>query len=255
MRESPFWNFLGDIPTKQKLVFLFVLIIIMLFITNIANWYTYSYKDTSVQDILFEVLPDWSSVDVPIPNIITILQGLLIFSARPFLKTVCQIVFLISVLDIVRALTIVSTMLPLAKADMHSDRCLHTPQSFTETFVIVTTEGTCGDYIFSGHMVTSILLLLFTLQRSSSDLCKIFSFVCSLGMALMLIVLRWHYTDDVIIGVLIATLSFLVYVAYSKHEKWKNSWFYFEDKQTKQKKAGEKISCITITHTQNDIRF
>lgn len=226
MRESQCPKWFGPIPTKRKLVSLLVLIIIMLFITNIANWYTYSYKGTSVQDILFEVLPDWSSVDVPIPNLITIVQGLFVFSARPFLKTVCQIAFLISVLDIVRALTIVSTMLPLAKADAHSDRCLHTPQSFMETFEIVTMEGSCGDYIFSGHTVTSVILLLFTLQRSSSDICKISSFICSLGMGLVLIAMRWHYTDDVLLGVLIATLSFLLYDAYS--EKWQNSWFYFD---------------------------
>lgn len=219
-----FLDIIGPLPSIKNFAYLFILICVMLFITNVSNWYTLNYADELSHDILFDIFPDWSDIELPLPNFVTILQGAcILFGVRPLLKTICQIAFLVSILDIIRALTIASTMLPMTDADKHSDKCLKQPKTFVETFIIVTKDGTCGDYMFSGHMVTSIFFLLFTLQRSRFLIFALLSIISSFLMWLLLVAMRWHYTDDIIIAALVATLSFVVYDTYS----YTQMWFYF----------------------------
>ena len=66
-------------------------------------------------------------------------------------------------------------------------------------------------------------------------------------MGLVLIAMRWHYTDDVLLGVLIATLSFLLYDAYS--EKWQNSWFYFDTLRTPNMQARKEETHLVRRNT------
>jgi len=217
-------------PSAQQFLYIITLAIIMVFFWNLANWYLLTNRSSVVSDILFNSLPDWSAETLPIPTYIFFVQVLcFMISVRPILKPTLQMIFMFTVLQMIRSATMIATMLPRTTSDELHEFCLQTPKTYVETFAIVLKNGTCGDYMFSGHTVTAVILLLFTLQYSQYLWTGLLSILCTFLTATTLIFMRWHYTDDIIIGALLASLSFVVYNAYRSTRLW----FYFERMGTK----------------------
>ena len=92
-----------------------------------------------------------------------------------------------------------------------------------ETWIdIVTSVGpiygnfkSCGDLIFSGHMAfstTAVLLYLRVLDRYHTGFSRtrwVVGAIYLIGLSALLLAGRKHYTVDVVLGVLIASLSYL----------------------------------------------
>jgi len=209
-------------PRSEHILYLVFTCLSLLVVVTVANYYVLNHMDGQLHDISFEMLPNWSGITVPVPNYLLLIQVVcILFGLRPFVQTTCQIIFVVSVLQFVRAVTIVSTMLPLTVVEQHSEHCK--PTTYLNTFLVVATGSTCGDYLFSGHMATSVLFMLFTVQRTRSACCFHTSIACTVLMPVALILMRWHYTDDILIGLLLSTLFFLVYDTHKESDKW----FYF----------------------------
>lgn len=69
----------------------------------------------------------------------------------------------------------------------------------------------CLDYMYSGHTIHAVLVVLFTLYLSDSTLEKVFITLLGLLELLYIIGSRIHYTADVLVGSLITILAFFAW--------------------------------------------
>ena len=69
-------------------------------------------------------------------------------------------------------------------------------------------DKTCGDYMFSGHAATYVLISLFFTEFSGYIIEKILIWIISCIGILLLIITRIHYSVDVFIGFFVSILSF-----------------------------------------------
>ena len=128
--------------------------------------------------------------------------------------------FLNCTLLIIRGFTTSSTHMPNIRVYYY---CKERPDNFFRVLTLMIAHGTCSDYMFSGHTVTSFLLFLFAYTHASTVYATISGlFLC--GTIFSLWVFRWHYTSDIIIAL---TVTWLTYVLYKEHEKDNKTWFYF----------------------------
>tara|TARA_B100001142_G_C13818113_1_gene455400 strand:- start:80 stop:391 length:312 start_codon:yes stop_codon:yes gene_type:complete len=99
--------------------------------------------------------------------------------------------------------------------------------------------GTCADYMFSGHTATSTLSWLM-----SDTPYKTINFILLTQVALFLLLQRWHYTVDIIVGFVVAWGLHYVYVNNTSKE-----WYYFNSfvlKECKEKRKERKFRINTI---------
>ena len=181
-----------------------------------------------LQDVLFDLLPDLSSIQYPIPNYIILGQyGIAVLSLpiETLFKRIAQFLFLINVLTLIRALTVSLTLLP----NIHVyDYCKQRPDTFWETLKLMMEHGTCADYMFSGHTSASFLMYMFVQKHTYHFALGVVQLACVFAIALMLILQRWHYTIDIVIAILLVWLVFFFYKQEEVSKKWRDHWFYFK---------------------------
>lgn len=78
--------------------------------------------------------------------------------------------------------------------------------------IIVGVESTVTDMMFSGHTSVWIIIALFTTYYANKrDIFHYFMWIINISGIVLLIAAREHYTADVIIGIFISTMVFLIY--------------------------------------------
>lgn len=210
---------------RKELLYFFLYTIITFVIAGFAAWFVWNSQSTNevpLYDVMFEILPDWSDVTFPVPNVIFIAQALIVIFAikEPKYKYICQHLFLNCTLLAVRGFTTSSTHMPNIRV---YDYCKERPDNWFRALTLMITYGTCSDYMFSGHTVTSFLLFLFAYTHTSR-VYVILNGLLLCGVIFSLWVLRWHYTSDILIALIVTWLTF---VLYKDHEKDNETWFYF----------------------------
>ena len=197
--------------------------------TNLA-WHRQIKNGEPLKDLLFDILPDLSEIKAPISNYIGAGQIILLiasFRSKERWRRICQYIFLQSTTTIIRSVTVTFTTLPNI---FTPDYCTEKTRNIFETFWSMLIHGTCGDYMYSGHTASAVLVFLFGYHYSKSSEFAIMNGVFSFLLISFLLLQRWHYSVDCIIAILIISLIFEVYTV---TEKYENHWFYFKPKQKK----------------------
>ena len=146
-------------------------------------------------DITHKILPDLHKYHVVI-NIIPIILIIYLFINDNGSKIFRDILFALPVVYIIRALTIMSTILP------KHETCV-AETNLISNFI---NGGGCYDKVFSGH---TSFVVIFTLSMYYNKLINSVSFfIINIINSLLLLMTRAHYTVDIILGFII---SYLVY--------------------------------------------
>lgn len=194
--------------------------------TNLA-WHRQIKNGEPLKDLLFDIIPDLSDVKIPISNYIGTVQIILLFASfrsKERWRRIFQYIFLQSTTTIIRSVTVTFTTLPNISTP---DYCTKKPRNIYETFSNMIIHGTCGDYMYSGHTASAVLLFLFGYRYSKSVNFVVMNGVFSFLLISFLLLQRWHYSVDCIVATLIITLIFQLYVV---TEKYEDHWFYFKKK-------------------------
>ena len=194
--------------------------------TNLA-WNRQNRDNGPLKDLLFDIIPDISYISIPISNYIGFVQIILLiasFRSKERFRRILQYIFLQSTTTIIRSITVSFTTLPNIFTPNY---CNETPRNLYVTFCNMLIHGTCGDYMYSGHTATAVLVFLFGYRYSKSTGFIFMNGVLSILLISFLLLQRWHYTIDCIIATLIITLIFQLYMV---TEKYENYWFYFKKK-------------------------
>lgn len=211
---------------RDELIWLVLCILVSLVISVLAVWFTWNNQDksqTPLYDVMFELLPDWSDISLPIPNYIFFTQALVVLVGikEPKYKYACQHLFLNFLLLFTRSFTVSSTLMP----NIHIyDFCKKRPDNFFEVVGLILQYGTCSDYMFSGHTAASMLLYMFSHKHKQYYAVEFINGILLGSTIFTLLVLRWHYTSDILIAIIIVWLLFKLYKDY---EEKSDAWFYF----------------------------
>jgi hypothetical protein len=157
------------------------------------NFYAKQETEVKIYDILHENTPDlhnWREFND------LIVVGLIVsafFIPKPF-PIVKEFLGKFLLIMLVRALTIVSTILPKHE------------QCDPKNTWIQMVKGQCYDKVFSGHMSFVLLATLILLRENIISLSTFF--LLNIAQFSSIILTRSHYTVDVILGIVI---TYLVY--------------------------------------------
>ena len=233
---------------QTEILFLFGTLLTSWVLATLAVWYAWEFQDTSgtkLYDLFFQILPDFSYINSPVPNYIVFASAIctLISLEKQHWGYLCQFLLLNSVILLLRSFTTTMTLLPNIYV---YDFCKETPKTFFEVVEKQIEYGTCADYMFSGHTAVVFLLYMFTHRHKFN---YVFEFVNGLllgGMVLALLLLRWHYTIDILVAIVIV---FLIFKYYKDYEKL-GYWFYFPE----MKKLNFKCESITKNTPDRQLR-
>lgn len=211
----------------EEVALLFLVALTSLVISILAIWYIWLNQSGQkpLPDILLDNIPDLSDIEFAIVNTIVVVQyivGILSFPSRYRFQLIAQFIFLQSVLTTLRAGTSSVTLLPNIHVYPH---CEKRPDNFFQVLWYMIQYGTCADYMFSGHTATSTLAWLFTCKWKYLN---VVNGVLLLGVITFLLLQRWHYTVDIIIGFIITCALYIVYYKYQSC-----SWWYFNSLRIK----------------------
>ena len=126
--------------TQQiEVMYLFLYIFFTFLIGSFAVWYVWmSQMEHPIQlyDIMFQIFPDWSHIEFPIPNIIFIIQVITVTVAvkQPKVKYICQLIFLNCTLIVIRSFSISGTHLPNIKV---YDYCKERPDNYFRVLELI----------------------------------------------------------------------------------------------------------------------
>jgi hypothetical protein len=177
-------------------------VVVALAIIGISNYCTHMFgqtfykhenKDVKIFDLLWHITPDlhqYGLINDLIP--ITLFAFFVMTPQAPSLLKEFFGKFLIILL--VRALTIVSTILP------KHEKCDDNLKWYDYI------RGQCYDKVFSGHMSFVLLLCLIMLREGILSVPTFFAIVATQFASIILT--RSHYTVDVVLGIVI---TYLVY--------------------------------------------
>lgn len=213
---------------EQELVGLIVVTFSSLILAVLSTWYIWNNQTDAdpLPDILLDNIYDMSHVQFGIVNILVTLQyiiGIYSFKREDRFKYIAQTLLLQSIISVLRAITATSTLLP----NLHVyDYCKLRPDNFFQVLGYMIQYGTCADYMFSGHTATSTLSWLM-----SDTSYKTINFILLTQVALFLLLQRWHYTVDIIVGFVVAWGLHYVYV-----NKGFKEWYYFNSFVLKEKR-------------------
>jgi len=183
----------------KKILYIFLTILIILSGQYIAERIGYIHyeidKKTDLYDMTHKILPDLHKYHVII-NIIPIILIIYLFIDNNGSNVFRDVLFILPVVFIIRALTIMSTILP------KHELCV-AENNIISNFI---NGGGCYDKVFSGH---TSFVAIFTLSMYDNKLIDILSFsIINIINCLLLLITRAHYTVDIILGLVI---SYLVY--------------------------------------------
>jgi len=212
--------------TVQREILLLALTIFFSWIViTLATWFAWHNQDlsgTKIHDVFFKILPDYSDVTTPIPNYIGIIATVvaLIGLKDKHWGYACQYVLFICALLLIRSFTTTLTLLP----NIHIyEYCKETPTSFFEVVQKQIEHGSCGDYMFSGHTATVFLLYMMTHRHKWDYTFELISGLLVGVMIIALLLLRWHYSFDIVVAIVIVYFVFKYYKDY----ECEDYWFYF----------------------------
>ena len=225
----------------KEVLFLLLTLLLSLYVAVISSWYTCNNQIVGVKlnDILFEIMPDLSDrFALHFPTYVLMLQlslGLVsLFSSTNVYKYTAQFIFLQALVTALRAISVAVTTLPNIQVYEHCETPI---TSFAHAFSHMLNYGTCGDYMFSGHTAMASLIYLFVREHSRYYVYAIISVVLLVCQIVFLILLRWHYSVDILIGCIITAMLFRNFKAYEKSEKWSDYWFFFGGADTKRQRS------------------
>ena len=210
-----------------------------IFTNTSGMYYTWLHAQKGVP------LPDtfhsiWSTPEKSqLPNVLfglnTLVCVLGIGSDPEFYIRIARYFFLFSVLTIIRGLVLLMTVFPYTRYVPECD----TPPSniFSTLTFILNGEFTCADYAMSGHtsisILSSVLLYIAFSQRPTFiGMLSVYTSVpLTVGTVVSLLYYRWHYTLDVYVATITATLVLIVYTATEAVSP--SSFFYFRKKRAR----------------------
>ena len=212
----------------KEIIFLIITVLLSLTIATMSSWRTWNDHIVGVKlhDMLFELLPDLSDRFAPtLPHYLLLLQMILglvsLFSSKKLYMYIAQFIFLQSLLTAIRAGAVAITILPMIHVDEHCEKEI---TSFLQALEYMVIYGTCGDFMFSGHTAMSFLTYMFVNEHNPYYAWKLISGLLLGSQMLFLILLRWHYSVDILIACIITWLLFRLYKKYEGSD----FWFYFK---------------------------
>ena len=194
------------IPLSISIYFI-VIFIVTVFITE--NLKDYEFKDDSLPDVLHNNFKKFISMQ----NVNYILTVYLLYC---FIRVItlnirymCDALILISILFILRIFTFSVTNLPPTYIlKKNKELCKYKIFGKSLGFSFKKISKTCNDYMYSGHTVHIVSLLLFILYFSKNIIEKIILTCLAIFLLFIIINSRMHYTSDVIVAVIITFLLF-----------------------------------------------
>ncbi len=209
----------------KHVLFLLATVLFSLTLAILSTWYIWIHQTDNppLPDILLNILPDLSSIEFPIVNVIVLVQyvlGIVSFPGNTRIQYTAQFIFLQCVLTSLRAITTASTTLPNLHVYTY---CKERPDNFFEVLYDMVTHGTCADYMFSGHTATSMLAWLFTYRHATTTWYKWAVGILVDTVIVFLLLQRWHYTMDILVAIIITWLIFVFYKRYETNRRW---WYF-----------------------------
>eukprot|EP00903_Cladosiphon_okamuranus_P015900 g14685.t1 len=202
-----------------------ILALVVLFMTVTVNFATYVHTPGEpLFDIGFLVIPEQTleSPWRPVSDTLTALLPCIALLRSLFMDRKQRVVLitawlrLVSIVYMLRCLTIGLTSLP-GPAPHCRDKSLYNPPTSwheiaTRMGVMVGDFSSCGDLLFSGHAAfTTLTMLVFVKSwrgHATYGVWKVLGVVYLLSMCTLAIAGRKHYTVDITLGILIASLTF-----------------------------------------------
>ena len=178
--------------------FLFSLIILFV-VCNVISLKYLNHTDNNIRDLCHEYLPKikYRYQDALVPIIVTYMIYVLYNTKKLYLLK--DYGFLILILYIIRFILHQVTILPTIKRDDENIQKKCTTKGINIT-------GGCNDYIFSGHMTSIILPILFIMYATGKI--SIFLILYGILSGFTIIMTHEHYTVDVLLALIISILSF-----------------------------------------------
>ena len=210
----------------REIYYLAVSILITIWLCVLAVWYVWvSQTDGKLVDSGFALIPDLSDSEfVYMPNVgLGILFVCFLWVSENY-GVLGQLAVLQCGFSILRTVTVSATLLPNIKV---YDFCKEKPDSLWQTVEFIMVHGTCSDYMFSGHTVTAMLLYLFVNKYRKSYWTELIAGLVLGATLFSLLLFRWHYTDDIIIAVVLVWFVFQFYFQYA--QDYSKYWFYFPE--------------------------
>ena len=150
------------------------------------------YNKQTLHDVIADNTPNLNKYSEYV-NVVMILFWIplvLSFSLAPFISVFKYV----SILFFIRSILVSSTVLPSCKLETCSD--------YNGIYKYI--FGHCNDKIFSGHASLSIVLV-YIMKRFAliNDSFYIFFVLLTILVSLAIVMVRWHYTVDVLLAYLI----------------------------------------------------
>jgi len=147
----------------------------------------------------FTITQKFTDYMLTVINVLTV--GLGIYFYKTGLKEKCfNLINNINILYGCRVLTILFTAFP------NSRRCTVEPSC--DSILYNVRADFCGDIMYSGHTVSSLLFTLYFTSIIKYNYLKYILYVLQICYCFCIIFTRIHYTDDVLVGVMVSIMSF-----------------------------------------------
>jgi len=181
-------------------------------------------NNTQLPDLVLDLAPDWSDLHIPDYFLYAYFPSLLIYAcngARGGHSVIYRTAGLYGILLLMRSLTIISTSYPAPGQHCRGGVAAEIPWRWWGNSFFLWYR-TCGDYMFSGHTMTLVLVScvhtrhlsdfrLFRHERLALGMVILIIWAGALtGMAFLLLC-RYHYLCDVVVGAYITVTSFCMF--------------------------------------------
>lgn len=204
---------------------------LMVIIQVIIECNQYNNQNIILNDIMFKLFPVniYKSEELIelLVNISVIYVIIRAFWEKNTKHRLFQQAFItIGTVYILRAVVLSSTQLPNPYKQCNSMINTDTPILINILSVMMKLKRTCSDVLFSGHAMTMTLLILLA-RDFFSDMEYLIMGVYSISTCVLIIISKFHYTVDVVIGIII---TFLIYssismIASSEYNSLRSQWF------------------------------
>lgn len=209
------------LSNTDKLVIIIVLLVYAAFTQTYSCNRDKNYVDERLWDMGHNLTPDlegsefanWLNNKVTwVPFIIFAVALILQRNKNAFTLTI-NLIFIVHVLWAMRSFLYVSTRLPSSteRCRLNKTQCCKFQTAYYKN---CNTSGGCGDLLWSGHVMTTIIAVLFIMHHNmvSPQLRPLIWLLIPI-QAFLVVATRSHYTVDAIIALIVGPLIFF----YLKH--------------------------------------
>lgn len=166
----------------------------------------------TLPDIGFSILPQISAMYPNMLFIISFIYFCFRFIRRDNIDALIKLLWCMTILFTLRLITFTVTTVPPATTFCYARNDNSTIEWNVFNILLSKDDNTCIDYMFSGHTIYFMILLLFVLNFSQSIVEKIFCSIHTLFSILSIISGRIHYTVDVVVAIIITTGCYYIFV-------------------------------------------